>query len=74
MPVFSPDTLAGKVAVVTGAARGIGRCAAIALAEAGADVVGIDLCAAASARNTFPPATTQDLDDTGRLVEKAGRR
>ena len=38
MNVFSPNALAGKVAVVTGAARGIGRCTAIALARAGADV------------------------------------
>ena len=35
--------LAGKVAVITGAARGIGRAAAAALAEAGADVAGIDI-------------------------------
>ena len=39
------DRIQGKVAVVTGAARGIGRAAAVALARAGADVVGIDICA-----------------------------
>lgn len=37
--------LKGKVAVVTGAARGIGRATAVALAKEGADVVGIDICA-----------------------------
>jgi len=74
MSIFSSDTLKGKVAVVTGAARGIGRCAAIALGEAGADVVGLDICAVASPIDTFPPATTGNLDDTGKLVEAAGNR
>lgn len=40
-----PFGLAGRVAVVTGAARGIGRVAAVALAAAGADVAGIDIVA-----------------------------
>ncbi len=35
--------LSGKVALVTGAGRGLGKCAALALAEAGADVAGVDL-------------------------------
>ncbi len=74
MATFSSEALKGKVAVVTGAARGIGRCAAIALANAGADVVGIDLCAAASSIDTFPPATRSDLDRTGTFVEQAGRK
>ena len=74
MPTFSPETLAGKIAVVTGAARGIGRCAALALAEAGADVVGIDIGAKVSPFLDFEPATPEDLADTGRLVESVGRR
>lgn len=37
------NQLQGKVAVVTGAARGIGRASAVAIARAGADVVGIDI-------------------------------
>ena len=40
--------LAGRVAVVTGAARGIGRAAAVALSSAGADVAGIDIAARVS--------------------------
>ena len=43
--------LQGKVAVVTGAARGIGRATAVAFAHEGADVVGIDICAPA-----YPPS------------------
>jgi len=74
MPTFSPDALKGKIAVVTGAARGIGRAAAVALAKAGADVAGLDICAAASAINTFEPASRADLDETGRMVTSAGRR
>ncbi len=66
--------LAGKVAVVTGAARGIGRAAAVALAKAGADIVGIDVAGPVSATLDFAPATPEDLADTGRAVEAAGRR
>jgi SDR family mycofactocin-dependent oxidoreductase len=72
--VFVPDTLDGKVAVVTGAARGIGRAAAVALAQAGADVVGVDVAGPVSPVLDFPPATPEDLEETGRLVEAAGGR
>ncbi len=74
MPTFSAETLAGKIAVVTGAARGIGRCTAVALAQAGADVVGIDIAAEVSPILDFEPATPDDLAGTGRLVEDTGRR
>jgi NAD(P)-dependent dehydrogenase (short-subunit alcohol dehydrogenase family) len=70
----TPFRLDNKVAVVTGAARGIGRAAAVALARAGADVAGIDLAAEASPIDDFGPATDADLAETGRLVEAAGRR
>ena len=53
--------LTGKVAVVTGASRGLGRAMALALAEAGADV--------ALAARSKP-----DLEETAHLVESAGRR
>jgi NAD(P)-dependent dehydrogenase (short-subunit alcohol dehydrogenase family) len=66
--------LAARIAVVTGAARGIGRAAAVALAQAGADVVGIDICAAVSPILDFPPATREDLAETGRLVRAEGVR
>lgn len=66
--------LTGRVAVVTGAARGIGRAAAAALADAGVDVVGVDIAGVASRHVDFAPATPEDLAGTGELVELAGRR
>lgn len=68
------QSLAGRVAVVTGAARGIGRASAVALAAAGADVVGIDIAAEVSPTLDFPPATPEDLAETGRQVQATGRR
>lgn len=70
----APFDLTGKVAVVTGAARGIGRAAAVALARAGADVSGLDIAGPASAHVDFAPATPEDLAQTGRQVEQAGSR
>lgn len=67
-------SLAGRVAVVTGAARGIGRAAAVALGKAGADVVGIDIAAPVSPILDFAPATEADLAETGRLVADSGAR
>ena len=61
--------LAGKVAYVTGAARGQGRSHCIRLARAGADVVAIDACAPVTAYNGYPPAQPEDLADTVSLVE-----
>ena len=66
--------LSGKIAVVTGAARGIGRAGAVALARAGASVVGIDIAGPASAHVDFAAASASDLAETGRLVEQAGGR
>src|SRR3984885_5879189 len=68
------EILKGKVAVVTGAARGIGRSAAIALARSGANVAGIDICATVDPRTCVTPATKADLDETGQLVQAASRR
>src|SRR6202046_827651 len=66
--------LAGKAAIVTGAARGIGRAVAVAFAREGADVMGIDIAGPVSATLEVMPATPAELAETGRLVEAEGRR
>jgi (+)-trans-carveol dehydrogenase len=63
----------GKVAVVTGAARGQGRAHAIRLAEEGADIIALDACRQV-ADTTLSPATPEDLAETVALVEGLGRR
>jgi (+)-trans-carveol dehydrogenase/(-)-trans-carveol dehydrogenase len=63
----------GKVAFITGAARGQGRSHALRLAQEGADIIAIDVCEAIP-ENTYPPATEEDLAETARQVEALDRR
>lgn len=65
--------LAGKVALITGAARGIGRAQAVRFAQEGADVIGFDLCGPIDTV-VVPHSTPADLDETARLVAEAGGR
>jgi NAD(P)-dependent dehydrogenase (short-subunit alcohol dehydrogenase family) len=65
--------LDGKVAFITGAARGQGRAHAVRLAADGADIVAMDLCRAAET-TSYPGFTTEDLHETARLVREQGRR
>lgn len=65
--------LSGKVAFITGAARGQGRAEAVRLAADGADIIAVDLCAQI-ASVPYPLATPDDLATTAELVEKAGGR
>ena len=65
--------LDGKVAVVTGAARGQGRSHAVTLAKAGADIIALDICADIESVQ-YPLARPADLAETQRLVEKEDRR
>lgn len=65
--------VSGKVALITGAARGQGRSHAVRLAEEGADIIALDVCADVSVTE-YPMATAADLEETAKLVEKAGRR
>ncbi|MFM9035643.1 MAG: mycofactocin-coupled SDR family oxidoreductase [Mycobacterium sp.] len=65
--------LAGRVAFVTGAARGQGRAYAIRLAREGADVVISDICAPVSGTVPYVGATPEDLAETERLVAAEGR-
>ena len=65
--------LEGKVVFITGAARGQGRSHAIRLAQEGADVIAVDICAQI-ASVPYPMATPEDLAETVREVEKLDRR
>ena len=66
--------LTGKTAVVTGAARGIGRAIAVEMAANGADVVCLDICGFVSTASNAKPATLADLDETVRQIKAYGRR
>ncbi len=63
----------GKVAFITGAARGQGRSHAIRLAEEGADIIAVDLCEDISTIG-YSLATAEDLAETAQFVEKTGQR
>src|ERR1700759_646005 len=65
--------LDGKVAFITGAARGQGRSHAITLAREGADIIAVDLCQQASTV-PCPMSTPADLAGTGKEVEALDRR
>jgi SDR family mycofactocin-dependent oxidoreductase len=63
----------GKVALVTGAARGQGRAHAVHLAEEGADIIALDICRDVETV-LYRGATDDDLTHTVKLVEATGRR
>ena len=65
--------LDGKVAFITGAARGQGRSHAVRLAQEGADVIAVDLCAQIDTV-PYPMATSEDLQQTVKEVEALDRR
>jgi hypothetical protein len=66
--------LQDKVAVVTGAARGIGRAIAVEMAANGADVIAVDIAGKVSPASNAVPATPEELDETVRLIQSFGRR
>ena len=63
----------GKVAFITGAARGQGRSHALRLAEEGADIIAVDICEQIDTV-PFPMATPEDLEQTVKEVEALDRR
>ena len=65
--------LDGKVAFITGAARGQGRSHAVRLAEEGADIIAVDICEPLPT-GPVPASTEEDLQETVRLVEATGRK
>ncbi len=65
--------LEGKVALITGAARGQGRSHCVRLAQEGADVIAIDVCQAIPGM-PYPESTSDDLHVTADLVRALGRR
>jgi SDR family mycofactocin-dependent oxidoreductase len=65
--------LDGKVAFITGAARGQGRSHAVRLAQEGADIIAVDICAQIDSV-PYPMSTPADLEQTVKEVEAEGRR
>jgi (+)-trans-carveol dehydrogenase len=68
-----PGRVEGKVAFITGAARGQGRSHAIRLAQEGADIIAVDYCADIDTVD-YPMATAEDMAETVRQVEALDRR
>jgi SDR family mycofactocin-dependent oxidoreductase len=66
--------LAGKVAFITGAARGQGRAHAVRMANEGADIIAVDIAGKLPPCVPYDPATTDDLAQTVALVEATDRR
>jgi NAD(P)-dependent dehydrogenase (short-subunit alcohol dehydrogenase family) len=66
--------LTDKVAFITGAARGQGRAHAVRMAREGADIIAVDIAGKLPSCVRYDSATPDDLAETVRLVEAAGRR
>lgn len=64
----------GKVAFITGAARGQGRSHAVRLAQEGADIIAVDVCKRISSNDDIPAPTPDDLAETADLVKGLNRR
>jgi SDR family mycofactocin-dependent oxidoreductase len=67
------QSLSGKVALITGAARGQGRAHAVRLATEGADVIAVDIAGPLPPSVPYDSPTPDDLAETARLVSASGR-
>lgn len=70
----SGGPLDGRVALITGAARGQGRAHAIRLAAEGAHIIALDICRPVSDSVPYAAATSDDLRETAQAVEAQGRK
>lgn len=66
--------MSGKVAFITGAARGQGRSHAVRLAREGADIIAVDICRPVIEGDPIPSSTPEDLLETADLVKAQNRR
>lgn len=68
------QSISGKAALITGAARGQGRAHAVRLAAEGADIIAVDIAGPLPPSVPYESPTPEDLAETARLVRTAGRR
>ena len=66
--------LDGKVAFITGAARGQGRAHAVRMADEGADIIAVDIAGKLPPCVPYDSATPDDLAETVKLVEETGQK
>src|SRR4029079_10551142 len=71
-PMSGP--LAGKVAFITGAARGQGRAHSVRMAAEGADIIAVDIAGKLPPCVPYDSATPDDLAETVKLVEETGQK
>jgi len=64
----------GKVAFITGAARGQGRAHAVRMAQEGADIIAVDICKKIDTVDLIAASTPEDLAETADLVKGHNRR
>jgi SDR family mycofactocin-dependent oxidoreductase len=72
--LFMAGRVEGKVAFITGAARGQGRSHAVRLAQEGADIIAVDVCKPVSGTDLIPSSNPDDLVETADQVKALGRR